>query len=386
MALLQKHIDDIKQLLTYREYTSLLKKVIDLALDTEDIVIYRKTSDFLDWYDINSENSEKDIRFLELIDQLYNSLKNKSLEVGQPKLLLKTINLIRSYNNSAFALGPINIEIREGQILGLVGENGNGKTTLLRSLCGELKLSGGEIKYNFSYKDTYDLRTQLIYIPQRTDSWHGDLLSNLRFTAAMYGIIGEENLLLVELVIARMGLRKFRAYKWKNLSSGYKMRFELARALLRRPKLLLIDEPLANLDILAQQTVLDDFKDIANSLFRPIGIILSSQQLYEVEKASDEVIFLKDGSPRNLSQDTDVTFVEVPKLIIEFESEWEQEELRKVLSEIKIEQLQINGGTYVATFPIEITQQNFIELFIKKEVPFIYFRNISNSTRRFFLS
>ncbi len=53
------------------------------------------------------------------------------------------------------------------------------------------------------------------------------------------------------------------------------MRFELARLLLRKSKILLIDEPLANLDILAQQTILEDFKAIAKSPFRPLGIVLS---------------------------------------------------------------------------------------------------------------
>lgn len=87
----------------------------------------------------------------------------------------------------------------------------------------------------------------------------------------------------MQLVIARMGLRSYRELSWKSLSSGYKMRFELARMLLRKPQLLLIDEPLANLDIVAQQVVLDDFRTIAKSPFRPLGIVLSSQQLYEVE-------------------------------------------------------------------------------------------------------
>ncbi|WP_155756307.1 ATP-binding cassette domain-containing protein, partial [Streptobacillus moniliformis] len=104
-----------------------------------------------------------------------------------------------------------------------------------------------------------------------------------------YGYTPQENHLIVELIIARLGLRKFRKHSWKSLSSGYKMRFELARMLLRKPKILLIDEPLANLDILAQQTVLEDFRAIAKSPFRPIGIVLSSQQLYEVEKTSDQV-------------------------------------------------------------------------------------------------
>lgn len=77
------------------------------------------------------------------------------------------------------------------------------------------------------------------------------------------------------------------------------MRFELARMLLRKPKILLIDEPLANLDILAQQTILDDFRNIAGSPYRPIAIVLSSQQLYEVEKTSQQVVFLK-RDPREI--------------------------------------------------------------------------------------
>ena len=60
--------------------------------------------------------------------------------------------------------------MKSGEIIGLVGENGNGKTTLLRSLCGDLKPTSGSIKYNFPCKDDYDLRTKLVYIPQRTDT------------------------------------------------------------------------------------------------------------------------------------------------------------------------------------------------------------------------
>lgn len=387
MTIFQSQFEDIRKLIDYEDFALLTKRIIDLTLDTENLLYYKKTVDLLDWLDQNETNKEEKVsRYISLLEELYNILVKKSNMPKGRETLLSTYNLIKSYKRSNFALGPISFSLKEGEIIGLVGENGNGKTTLLRSLCGELQPSGGEIRYHFPYKDKYDLRSQLIYIPQRTNSWHGSLLSNLQFTAASYGITGEENRLIVELVIARMGLRKYRTYGWKNLSSGYKMRFELARALLRRPKLLLIDEPLANLDILAQQVVLDDFKDIARSPFRPMGIILSSQQLYEVEKTSDNVIFLKEGAPRNLTQDTDVTYKEVSKFIIEFESSLRQEDLHDILKQIELERIQINGGTYVASFPDSTTQDQFLELVLDKKIPITYFRNISNSTRRFFLS
>lgn len=388
MNIFQKQFDEVKQLIGYEEFQQLTKRTIDLTLDTEDIGCYRKTVDLLNWLDRNSDNTpEVKAQFTALLDELYPILVNKPIrnnEIGVP--LLETFNLIRSYTNSSFALGPISFQLKEGEIMGLVGENGNGKTTLLRTLCGELEATSGSVDYLFDYEDNYDLRSRLIYIPQRTKSWQGSLLSNLEFTATTYGITGEMNELMVELIISRMGLRKYMYYSWKNLSSGYKMRFELARALLRRPKLLLIDEPLANLDILAQQIVLDDFRDIARSPFRPLGIILSSQQLYEVEKASDNVIFLKDGTPKNLNQNFDVRYTEIIKCIIEFESDWSQDRLRQAFEDLKLEKLQINGGTYVASFPETMHQNEFLKLVLEKEIPISYFRNISNSTRRFFLS
>jgi ABC-2 type transport system ATP-binding protein len=280
------------------------------------------------------------------------------------------------------------MELRQGEILGLVGENGNGKTTLLRCLCGELYATGGTINYHFKYDDHYDLRTRLVYIPQRTDTWYGSMFENLQFTASSYGYKPEENELIIELIIARLGLRKFRNHSWKSLSSGYKMRFELARMLLRKPKILLIDEPLANLDILAQQTVLEDFKSIAKSPFRPIGIVLSSQQLYEVEKTSDQVIFLKHGKQKNLHEKA-VSENEIPienYLVIEFESEWSQSQLGETFGKLDLVSLQFNGGTYIVSFKESVTVYDLMNLLVSEKIPVQYFRNISNSTRRFFVS
>ena len=166
--------------------------------------------------------------------------------------------------------------------------------------------------------DAYLLRTQLAYIPQRPAVWSGRLMDHLQFAARSHGAVGPRNICLVQLVIAQLGLRAFRGHQWKQLSSGYKMRFELARALLCRPRVLLLDEPLANLDINAQQTLLTDLQSLARSPWQPMALVLSSQQLYEVEKVADQVLFLEQGQPRSVQQ----SFTAMQGCAIEFETGW----------------------------------------------------------------
>ncbi|CAM3975965.1 ATP-binding cassette domain-containing protein [Flavobacterium antarcticum] len=386
MNAFQLQFEQIVDYLKYDDFAILTKRIIDLTLDTESVAFYQKTNDLLDWLDSNSENiPEKKIKFQSLLDELFAFLSQK--EIPESKLLVSVTALEKIYPSGRFSLGPVNLNLHHGEILGLVGENGNGKTTLLRLLCGELFSTSGELNYHFQYDDLYDLRTQLVYIPQRTETWYGSVFTNLEFAAASYGYKPNENVLVVNLIMARLGLRKFRDYGWKDLSSGFKMRLELAHMLLRKPKILLIDEPLANLDILAQQTILEDFKAISKSPFRPIGIVLSSQQLYEVEKTSDQVIFLKNGSQKNLYENrvNENDAIEVQNFIYEFETEWTKNQLIPIFERELID-LQINGGVYIATCTAALSPSQFLQMLTEHNVPIQYYRNISNSTRRFFIS
>lgn len=382
----EKQFDEARDFLKFGDYNLTLKRIIDFTLDTQSVLFYKKTTEFLDWLDNNENHPDKPEKLKELLQELHDFLHTLP---QQPRhRVIEAVNLKKQYSSSArFSLGPVNLDLHAGDIIGLVGENGNGKTTLLRLLCCELNASGGTINFNFDYTDLYDLRTKLVYIPQRTETWQGNMFENLVFTASCYGYTPEENELVVELTIARLGLRKYRNHKWKDLSSGYKMRFELARMLLRKPKVLLIDEPLANLDILAQQTILEDFRAIAKSPFRPVGIVLSSQQLYEVEKTSDQVIFLKNGIQKNLRENNEEqNGIETQPFVIEFESSWTQSRLNDILITKGLVSLKFNGGTFIATFDHATTSNDFMKIVIEHDIPIIYFRNISNSTRRFFVS
>ncbi|MBL7758453.1 MAG: ATP-binding cassette domain-containing protein [Chitinophagaceae bacterium] len=361
------------------------RRLLDAALDTESMHVYTQTLDFCDWYD-KGELANLPQKAGDLLQEIGNAGPSHIHDRSNPAL--KADQIRKTYAHGSFSLSTLDITVYPGQIIGLVGENGNGKTTLLRLLNGELHPDGGSISYQFSnaipIRDQYDRRTRLAFIPQRPASWYGSLMDNLQFTAASYGYKGQENVLRTEMICARMGLRPFRKYSWKRISSGYKMRFELARTLLRKPELLLLDEPLANLDVLAQQIILEDLRYLAQSASRPMAVILSSQQLYEVEKVSQLVIFLKQGKARMQDYSTtpvaDTTDTE---LIIELEADCSREELQTIFTGLALRQLSYNGGNFIVYFN-NTRLSEVLQVMASHQLPVKYFRDITTSSRRFF--
>ncbi|MEP3967783.1 MAG: ABC transporter ATP-binding protein, partial [Nonlabens sp.] len=151
-----------------------------------------------------------------------------------------------------------------------------------------------------------------------------------------------------------------------------------------QPEVMLLDEPLANLDVLAQQVVLEDLKSICNSVVNPIALILSSQQLYEVEKVSDKVIYLKNGQ----YTDNNAGFkgATLDQLIIEIDSTSDREAIKKAFENLPIEKLVYNGGVYLAYFTGETQFYRVLYALGAAQIEVTYIRNISSSTRRFFVS
>ena len=381
MTKAQKRIEETLHFFDNKDTYLGYRKLLDCVMDTQDMSWYKEAIALTDWKEKYPEYEEELIeKSKQLLQKIY-AVPVTEFPRDTPVVIAQ--QLVKSYGENRFSLGPVSLEIKKGEVYGLVGENGNGKTTLLRILAKELSLTGGGLNYYFQKKDldNFDLRTQLVYIPQRTQKWYGSLQDNLKFVLASYGVAPEEIETRVLMMIARLGLWNYKHLKWSELSSGYKMRFELARTLLRKPELLLLDEPLANLDVVAQQVILEDLKGICNSINHPIALILSSQQLYEVEKVSDKVIFLKNGQYKDSTEE-----YQSKNCIVEIESPNKREELLQAFAVLHLEKLTFNGGVYVATFGQEVTFDQVLKAIVNQNITIHYIRNISDSTRRFFVS
>lgn len=382
MKLFHEKLNIVSSHIHSGDYHLGFRKLVDCVLDTQDKAFYKLCIDFADW---NESDLRNDAEFVERALALIQKLEKATFEIKlDKKPLLVAENVSKVYGRRKFKLGDISISIHEGDVWGLVGENGNGKTTLLRILAKDLKFDQGNLQYQIdeNASNDYDLRTKLTYIPQRTPKWYGSLKTNLKFAATHYGIKGEENELIVLMMIIRFGLWKYRNHNWDELSSGYKMRFELARTFLRSPKLLLLDEPLANLDVLAQQLILEDLKNLSQSLSNPLGIILSSQQLFEVEKISDKILFLKNGAPTHLSNANEE---EEQLTVLELDILDSREDLNAALNSLAGHEIKFNGGTYLVSIPVKNGMNHILQALVNHNIQIRYVRDISQSTRRLFI-
>lgn len=386
MDLFNQRLNDVASYYRHGDFDLGFRRLIDSALDTGKTSILKDVIEFTEWkYSAAHTDDSENEKAQELIVKIKNAGITNSQNKIQNIITAKSVS--KAYHKGNFTLGPLNVSVDSGEVVGLVGENGNGKTTLLRLLCGELKPSSGSIDYHFDEpaKNDYELRTKLVYIPQRIELLRGGLMDNLQFTLTSHGITGEENFYLAQTMLARMGLWTYKNLNWARLSSGYKMRFELARTLLRQPKVLLLDEPLANLDILAQQIILEDLRYLSGSLSNPFGVVLSSQQLYEVEKVSDKIIFLENGK---LVSDSSVSAEGNAEnyLILEMDSSADRNSIYEILKDSGLEKIHFNGGNYILFFSQEKTMSDVMSVMGKEKIPVSYLRDISNSSRRFFIN
>lgn len=192
------------------------------------------------------------------------------------------------------ALDKIRATIKGGQVTGLVGPDGAGKTTLIRLMAGLLAPSEGTLQVcGFdTLTETAELREEIGYMPQRFGLYEDlSVLENLTLYADLRGVVGQARKDTFEKLLAFTDLARFANRKAGALSGGMKQKLGLACAMLRSPRLLLLDEPSVGVDPISRREL---WRMVYALIEDGVGVVWSTAYLDEAENCA-EVIVLNDG-------------------------------------------------------------------------------------------
>ncbi len=305
------------------------------------------------------------------------------------KVMLRAEMLRKSYGDGEFELTDINATLRLGEITGLVGRNGNGKTTFLRILAGDMQPDGGSLHYFFSddeaeTTDWVTIKHRMAYLPQELPRIAGNMKQAIQIAAAVHGIVGVQNEIETEYIVQRLGLSSYLHKTWNELPGGYKLRFSLARIMIRKPKLIIMDEPLATLDVQARNSLLYDLRELAISLTNPISILLSSQHIEEIEAVSHRIYLLAEGREIYYGP-TFGLFKDREENTYELETDLSFENLQVKLKGLNYSAISDAGFSYLITTPISTPINEMLRLLSEQQIPVRAVRDISTSCRKYLL-
>jgi len=220
------------------------------------------------------------------------------------EILLKAENVVRTFG-PVRAVNGLNLEVRAGEMVGLVGPDGAGKTTAMRLLCGALTQTSGRITVaGFELPGQVEkAREEIGYLAQRF-SLYGDLSvqENLEFFGEVFGMRHQERVERSRELLRFANLERFADRPAIALSGGMQKKLGLATALVHRPKVLLLDEPTGGVDPIARQ----EFWHLLIALLRGGSAVLVSTPYMDEAIRFNRVLFmnhgrvLTEGAPREL--------------------------------------------------------------------------------------
>lgn len=241
-------------------------------------------------------------------------------------ITIKVENLTRKFG-SLIALDQLNLEVEEGEIFGLVGPDGAGKSTTMRLLTGIMDPTGGQAwVYNkHIVKDAEALKENIAYMSQRFGLYEElTVLENINFYADVYGIKKKDRQEHIERLLGFSGLTPFKQRFAGKLSGGMKQKLGLACALIHTPRVLFLDEPTNGVDPVSRR----DFWNILYGLLKEkVTIFCSTCYLDEAERCHRVGLMhkgklLRCDSPSNIKKEFNVNTLE--KAFITIINEYER--------------------------------------------------------------
>jgi ABC-type Mn2+/Zn2+ transport system ATPase subunit len=207
-------------------------------------------------------------------------------------LLLTASGVTMRYGRNTVLAG-VDLEVRAGQFWFLLGPNGEGKTTLLRAILGELRPAAGSIRLHPALED----RGALGFVPQRCDA--NPILPTTVREFVTLGLVGiragtSERRARLDWALEHAGLAGLAGRSYWELSGGQRQRALVARALVRRPRLIILDEPTSNLDFLVEGAILDALADLNRR--EHTAVLFVTHAIHLAERYATHVALFRGGA------------------------------------------------------------------------------------------
>ena len=211
-------------------------------------------------------------------------------------MIVKIENLVKTYKNGVRALDRLNFQVREGEIFGLLGPNGSGKTTAINCLLALLNYEEGNIEvFGQEMKPTsYELKRDIGVVSQNVAVFEElTVYENIDYFCGLY--VNDKILRkkLVQEAIDFVSINDFRKFFPKKLSGGLLRRLHIACGIAHKPKLIIFDEPTVGVDPQSRNKILEGIKKLNEE---GATIIYTTHYMEEVEELCDYIIIMDKGS------------------------------------------------------------------------------------------
>lgn len=207
--------------------------------------------------------------------------------------MISVSNLSRSYG-STIAVDNVSFEITNGEVVGLLGHNGAGKTTIMKMITGFIEPSSGSVKVDGLVlgENTVGIQKKIGYLPENCPVWPEMRVTDYLIYQAKLHLVEEARIgSLVSEAIRKTRLTEKATARIDTLSRGYRQRVGVAQALLHKPDILILDEPTNGLD----PNQILQMRELIKELAKSSTVIVSTHVLQEVQAICERVLIMRGG-------------------------------------------------------------------------------------------
>ncbi|HGE7611131.1 ABC transporter ATP-binding protein [Bacillus thuringiensis] len=294
---------------------------------------------------------------------------------------LEIKNVIKSFKGK-IAVNNFSMELQAGECVGLIGPNGAGKSTLIKVISDIIHPTAGEVLLN-GIKIS-KMKSEIGYLPQYPNFFHWmTARETLTFMGQLSGLKKEELSKSIPKMLEKVGLKEEENAKVSTFSGGMKQRLGIAQALLHKPSLIVMDEPVSALDPIGRREVLNLIKEIK----KDTTILLSTHILSDAEEICERFVIIKDGTK---IEDTTITELlhrnSENKLMIEItakDQKWI--EIAKKLPYVKDVEV-VGLKIKVKVESIEINKNMLLQNALEQKVNIVKFEMSNDTLEEIFLN